>query len=237
MPVSMEDTHEDIHNVIKERISTLLSLYILFMIILGIPALFFLLYLNVAALSFESLGLSPQGAFFVFALSLIGSVINIPIKRERVVTRQTIPSLFSMFFYYPPMIQEQVLAINFGGAVVPLVFSLYLLPKAPFFRVVLATATVSIICYLVARPVPGRGIMMPAMVPPLTAALSSMVFARGNAGVVAYISGTMGTLIGADLMHIEELRRTGPGVLSIGGAGVYDGIFLAGLIAAFLAAK
>ena len=64
-----------------------------------------------------------------------------------------------------------------------------------------------------------------------------MLLARGDAGVVAYISGAMGTLIGADLMHLKDLRRMGPGVLSIGGAGVYDGIFLAGLIAAFLAAR
>jgi uncharacterized membrane protein len=215
----------------------LLPLYILIMLVLGIPALFFLLYLNVAALSFEALGLSPQGAFMVFALSLIGSIINIPIKRERIVRQQPIPTLFSMLFYYPPVIQEQVLAINFGGAVVPLVFSLYLLPRAPFVQVALATAAVSIVCYLVARPVPGRGILMPAMVPPLAAALSAMVFARTNPGVAAYISGTVGTLIGADLMHLDDMRHTGPGVLSIGGAGVYDGIFLAGLIAAFLASK
>ena len=145
--------------------------------------------------------------------------------------------MFSVFFYYPPVIQEQVLAVNFGGAVVPIVFSLYLLPRAPFFPVVLATLTVSVICYLVARPVPGRGILIPAMVPPLAAALSAMVFARTNPGVAAYISGTVGTLIGADLMHLKDMRRTSQGVLSIGGAGVYDGIFLAGLIAAFIASR
>ncbi|MGI6660430.1 MAG: DUF1614 domain-containing protein [Bacillota bacterium] len=215
----------------------MLPLYLLFMIVMGIPALFFLLYLNVAALSFESLGLSPQGAFLVFALSLLGSVINIPVKREQTITRPAVPSLLSIFFYYPPVVQERVLAVNLGGAVVPLAVSLYLLPMAPFIAVVLATAIVSVICYTVARPVPGRGIAMPAMVPPLTAALSAVILARGSAGTVAYIAGTMGTLIGADLMHLKDLRRMGPGVLSIGGAGVYDGIFLAGLIAAFLAAR
>ena len=172
----------------------------------------------------------------MFALSLLGSVINIPIKREQIVTRRAFPVLFPVFFYYPPVVQDRVLAINLGGAVVPMAVSLYLLPKAPLSKTVLATAVVSVICYMVARPVPGRGIMLPAMVPPLAAALSAVVLARGNAGVVAYIAGTMGTLIGADLMHLKHLRRT-PGVLSIGGAGVYDGIFLAGLIAAFLAAR
>ncbi len=207
------------------------------MVILGIPALFFLLYLNVAALSFESLGVSPGGAFLLFALSLVGSVINIPIKRERLITRRSFPALFSMFFYYPPIVKEQVLAVNLGGAVVPIIFSLYLLPRVPFFATMVATTIVTVICYSVAKPVQGRGILIPAIVPPLTAALSSMIFARGNAGAVAYIAGTMGTLIGADLMHLRQLQRLGAGIISIGGAGVYDGIFLAGLIAAFLAAK
>ena len=63
-----------------------------------------------------------------------------------------------------------------------------------------------------------------------------MIFARSNPAPPAYIAGTIGTLIGADLLHLEEMKRTAPGILSIGGAGVYDGVFLAGLVAAFLAA-
>ena len=60
-----------------------------------------------------------------------------------------------------------------------------------------------------------------------------MLLTRGrNAAPVAYISGVMGTLLGADLLHIGDLPAVG--ILSIGGAGVFDGIFLTGILAAFL---
>ncbi|QUL98571.1 MAG: DUF1614 domain-containing protein [Candidatus Fermentithermobacillus carboniphilus] len=213
----------------------LFPLYLLLLILLGVPTLFFLLYLNVAALSFGKLGLSPQGAFFLFTVSLMGSVVNIPVFSRTVVVRRPVFPVFPMFFFYPPAVQEQIVAINLGGAVVPALFSLYLLPRAHLLPVLISTAMVAVACYLAARPVPGRGILMPAFIPPLAAALSALLFSRDNPAVVAYISGTMGTLIGADLLHLGEILRMGPGILSIGGAGVYDGIFLAGLVAALLA--
>jgi len=43
----------------------------------------------------------------------------------------------------------------------------------------------------------------------------------------------MGTLLGADLLHLREIRKY-PGIISIGGAGVFDGIFLTGIVAVFL---
>ena len=53
--------------------------------------------------------------------------------------------------------------------------------------------------------------------------------------VIAYTSGTLGTLIGADLLNSTGSRDLGAPMVSIGGAGTFDGIFLAGVIAAFLA--
>jgi len=209
-------------------------LHLLFLILLGIPALFFLIYLNVVALSFEVLGLSSQGAFFLFALSLMGSVINIPVASREVITRRPLFSGFPFFFYYPPMIEEQVIAVNLGGALIPSAFSLYLLPRSNLIAVILSTVTVSLVCYYTARAIPGRGILIPTFIPPLAAALSALVFSSNNPSVTAYIAGTVGTLIGADLLHLKEILRMGPGVLSIGGAGVYDGIFFAGFVAAFL---
>lgn len=222
-------------HVYKGEVEMLFPIYFLLFLILGIPTLFFLMYLNVAALSLGKLGLSPEGAFFLFTLSLMGSVVNIPVYTRKVwVERPEFP-WFPMFFYYPPAIQDQVVAVNLGGCVIPTLFSLSIMHRANFGAVLASTAVVAATCYAVARPVQGRGILMPAFIPPLVAALSAIVFSRRNPAVVAYIAGTIGTLIGADLMHLKETMRMGPGVLSIGGAGVYDGIFLAGLMAAFLA--
>ncbi|MDP2663865.1 MAG: DUF1614 domain-containing protein, partial [bacterium] len=50
----------------------------------------------------------------------------------------------------------------------------------------------------------------------------------------AFVSGTLGVLIGADILNLRKIQRYG-GFLSIGGAGVFDGIFLVGVISALLA--
>jgi len=52
------------------------------------------------------------------------------------------------------------------------------------------------------------------------------------APVIAYVSGTLGTLIGADLLNLKRLGELGAPVASIGGAGTFDGVFLSGIIAA-----
>ncbi|MBA4358890.1 MAG: hypothetical protein C0405_14315, partial [Desulfovibrio sp.] len=99
-------------------------------------------------------------------------------------------------------------------------------------------------CYLLARPTPGIGIAVPVLLPPAIAALTVLLLVPNLPGQesvaprAAYMAGTLGTLIGADIMHLLN-RRTwallDAPLLSIGGAGTYDGIFLAGVIAVLLA--
>ena len=95
---------------------------------------------------------------------------------------------------------------------------------------------VAVVSYVMARPVPGIGIALPVFVAPLMAAFIAIFMApSAYAPSVAYISGTLGTLIGADIMHIKDLGKVQAPVLSIGGAGTFDGIFLAGIIAVLFA--
>jgi putative Mg2+ transporter-C (MgtC) family protein len=49
-----------------------------------------------------------------------------------------------------------------------------------------------------------------------------------------WITSAIGTLIGADLLNLRKIRGLGAPVASIGGAGTFDGIFLAGIIAVLL---
>ena len=51
----------------------------------------------------------------------------------------------------------------------------------------------------------------------------------------AFIAGVLGPLIGADLLHLRDIRTIATGMLSIGGAGTFDGIVLSGIFAAVLA--
>jgi uncharacterized membrane protein len=45
----------------------------------------------------------------------------------------------------------------------------------------------------------------------------------------------MGTLIGADLLRVYQIKKLGSPFMSIGGAGIFDGICLAGLVSVLLA--
>ena len=47
-------------------------------------------------------------------------------------------------------------------------------------------------------------------------------------------SGVLGPLVGADLLHLDDIAEIGTGMASIGGAGTFDGVVLSGLVATLL---
>ncbi len=55
------------------------------------------------------------------------------------------------------------------------------------------------------------------------------------APALAYVVGSLGTLIGADLLNLGNIQGLGAPIASIGGAGTFDGIFLTGILAVLLA--
>jgi uncharacterized membrane protein len=52
---------------------------------------------------------------------------------------------------------------------------------------------------------------------------------------LAYVTGTLGTLIGGDLLNLGRVHDLEASAISIGGAGTFDGIFVTGILAVFLA--
>jgi uncharacterized membrane protein len=129
-----------------------------------------------------------------------------------------------------------VIAVNVGGAVIPTLMSLYLLGKRRLWlNGAIATAVVAIVLHWLANPVPGVGIVVPVFLPALVTAIIALLLSRENAAPLAYIGGSMGTLIGADLTNLDKIRGLGAPVASIGGAGTFDGIFLTGILAVLLA--
>jgi uncharacterized membrane protein len=205
----------------------LLGLFASFLLIILL-----LLFFNVVTFSFEKLGVSPQLAMIVLFLTLIGSLINIPIgKRTTEYTRHVRFGWFEI-----PVQEESGLAINLGGAIIPAALSFYLLTKAPLLPTLISMALMILICKFLTRPVPGRGLAIPMFIPPLCAALFAVLLAGDFAAPVAYISGVLGTLIGGDLLNLGKAKRLGSGIVSIGGAGVFDGIFLVGVFSVILTA-
>jgi uncharacterized membrane protein len=76
---------------------------------------------------------------------------------------------------------------------------------------------------------------MPVFVAPVSAALLALTLDASHSAPLAYIGGTMGVLIGADLLRLNDIRSLGSPFASIGGAGTFDGIFLSGIVAVLLA--
>lgn len=75
---------------------------------------------------------------------------------------------------------------------------------------------------------------MPPFVAALSAAASALLLDRPRAPRTAFVAGTMGTLIGADLLNLDRLNTMGAPVASIGGAGTFDGVFITGITAVLL---
>ncbi len=208
-----------------------LSLILLILFIFSLPILLFFFQIHIAGRALNKLGISRNMAVFIIFLSLIGSAINIPLAEHKINSNESFVCPYN-YLAFPKLSDKQIIAINVGGAVIPLLICLYLLPKAPLLRTIVATIISSFIVYKLAYPVPMVGVAVPVFIPPVVAAGLALLLSPRNPTPLAYISGVLGVLIGADLMNFGCL--TTPGVMSIGGAGVYDGIFMVGIISALL---
>ena len=206
------------------------------------------LFLDLARTAFTKIGFSWSQALIVLLASLLGSSINIPVANLECSTplvRERYVRAFGMVYRVPVVDVvscQTLLAVNVGGAVIPTLISMALIYRFPqsLSYALVAIAFVAVLTNRVARPVKGLGIVTPALLPPLSAALAAMllVYAGGAQHdlifLIAYVGGTLGTLIGADVLNLNKIRDLGAPVASIGGAGTFDGVFLAGLIAVLL---
>ncbi|OGP71595.1 MAG: hypothetical protein A2Y80_08710 [Deltaproteobacteria bacterium RBG_13_58_19] len=217
-------------------------LIFLLMLLFFFLALILLPFLLVGMIgeAFIRLGLSPHMIFWLLILTLLGSLVNIPIytMEGREVWEEQEISYFGMRVRLPraPTREKTVLAVNVGGALIPTLLSLYLLSKMPFtLGLPIMLALVIVVIYRLAQPVKGLGIAVPGLVPPILAAVGAFFLCPPELRAPsAYIASTMGTLIGADLLKLREITRLGAPVASIGGAGTFDAIFFSGVIAVLL---
>ncbi len=180
--------------------------------------------IGILTAAFDKLGLSAQSAYLLFMTILMGSMLNLPLFSMKSESSETGEG-------------ETRILVNVGGCVVPVAFCIYLMQHHPLNLIVLLTAVsvVSLLCWKVSRQLPGIGIGMPVFLAPITAAAVSYLLDSENAAPLAYISGTLGVLIGSDLLHLNDLKRMSAPFASIGGAGSFDGIFITGIVAVLLA--
>lgn len=171
-----------------------------------IPQLFF----QFLQKGLENVGLNPQVAVSILVLIVVGSLFNIPLSKR--------------------------MSINAGGALIPLLLAAYFFLKVPFGPAMIAVVIMVMVGKLFSRVVPGRGVVLSPFFPAIIAVFVAFMIAPLFAARIAFISGVLGIIIGADLLNtVRILRKENGVVLSIGGAGVFDGIFLISVLSALIA--
>ncbi|MFY9750908.1 MAG: DUF1614 domain-containing protein [Methanoregula sp.] len=211
-----------------------------------------LLFLGLAGKAITSLvGLSWLTATALVILILLCSFVDIPMWKVR---RETIRVPHSGMGQFPDEVTtgeggglwETTIAVNLGGAILPLVLSVYLLDRASlvmsgdmvYLKVLAGILLVAAIAYVTTRPMVGVGIRAPLFIPGLTALLCGVLLAGGpglSAGVIAFVSATVGTLLGANIAHLYRVGDLEVPRFSIGGAGTFGAIFIGCLLSALIA--
>lgn len=134
------------------------------------------------------------------------------------------------------------LAMNAAGFLVPLAVALKMLAegRAPFWWTMLALGLTTAVAYMSSYAVPNEGVLLYYRLPAVTAAVLALVIAHRNpraVGPIAFVAGAGGVIVGADALRIHELLVTPEQHrIIVGGAGVFDGIFLVGILAPLIAA-
>lgn len=179
-----------------------------------------LVYFGLAHRLLDRMRLTDRQALFVLGALILGSFIDIPLSRGRV-----------------------EVSLNVGGALVPLGLAIYLLARAgttkEWVRAAVATvATAGLIYYIggflmTNDPNEPGMILDPLYVYPLVAGVTAYILGRSRRA--AFVAATLGVL-GMDVIHYIWLSTTGTaGTVHFGGAGAFDSVVFAGLVAILLA--
>ncbi|MBI2478301.1 MAG: DUF1614 domain-containing protein [Planctomycetia bacterium] len=207
--------------------------------------------INAMQTALTKLHLHSVVGFGVMIGIVAGSFVNFPLYRlEREFEQVEAPSRWHRWLGRVPLVRrtktETIIAVNLGGCLIPLALACFELlvvawhaPQAMWALVIASLANI-LACYRFARPIQGLGIAMPAMLPPAVSVGVTWLLLMSPdydpvRAPVAFVAGIAGPLIGADLLHLRDISRISVGVLSIGGAGTFDGIVLSGMLAALVA--
>ena len=228
----------DIRFVSFGPLSVLAIILLIGIVVLIIP----LLLVGLIGKAFTALGLSWITAIALILLMLIGSLVTIPVYRmKRDVMRMT-PSADGTLPGDSDW--ELALGVNFGGAILPLALSIYLMYKAGFgsmhslLPVGAGIIAVACIAYAAARVVPGAGIQVPLLMPALTAILVSLILVGGtgtSASVSALTGGVIGTLLGGNIARLGDVKNSGASQFSIGGSGTFASVLICCILPALIA--
>jgi uncharacterized membrane protein len=204
--------------------------------------LFAFIEVGIMRAAYQRLGIPPRIVTVLLFGMILGSYVNLPVatlSAPKIIQNQVV-YFWGIPYVVPHMVHagRTIVAINLGGALIPVTVCVYLLARfRAFLTTAIATVIVTGFVYCSSQVVPGVGVAVPTLVPGLIAAASGYLFKsfRAPAVAIAFVAGTLGCLIGADILNMPQVARMHAPVVSIGGAGTFDGVFVSGIIAALLA--
>jgi len=135
------------------------------------------------------------------------------------------------------------LAANVAGCLLPVGVGLAVLltRRAPALETLVMLGLGIVASFFASHVVPERGVLLSFRLPALALGVVAAALFHDRpraelAGAVAFASGGIGVLVGADLLHLRELTMGGgAGRIVLGGAGLLDGILLVALLASAIA--
>lgn len=185
------------------------------LLVLAAVVLAVVVVLHLTFAGFSMVGLTPLEVSLLLFVSPFLAPVNVPVWRE--------PGV--------------LFGANLAGVGVPAYLSLRFLRsrRLPAWKGLLGLAAVAWVAHRWAEVEPGRGILVPALPLVVVAALVGATLAGRSwreVGPATYVSGAMGTLVGADLVNMGAFvdpTREDEVFMVVGGAGTLDAIFLISL--------
>lgn len=176
-----------------------------------------LVYFGIAHRILDRMRLTDKQALLFIAAIIVGSFIDIPLMRAPV-----------------------ELSINVGGALLPALLAVWLILKADEtaekVRAIFATILVAVAVSLGSRYLPYEPENMfldPKLIYGVSAGM--IAYLAGRSRRSAFIGGVLGIVL-SDIIHMITIIRLGiSGTTDIGGAGAFDVVIIAGIVAVMVA--
>ncbi len=189
-----------------------MTIGIIILLVIGL-----LVYLGAAHRVLDKLYLTDSSAIFVIALMIIGSFFEVTINRTPLLT------------------------INIGGALIPIILSIYVLTKAGSAKewirtsiaIILTGAAIYAISLFFRNFGHGRDIIDPMYLFAISGGIIAYILGRSRRG--SFIAGTLGYLAFNLFTFFRALSGSINAQVRLGGAGVFDSIVLSGIFAVLIA--
>lgn len=219
------------------RFSIPMSIFIFIGFLLITPLLLFIFLILI------NIGINPLIAFTVTVISLITSSMNIMIAEVTYYTTP-FPDFIKLFPIFIQRIDKLFIELNIGGSLIPILISIYLILRYlvinyyVIFMFIISLVLASFVIWRYSRIIPNVGVALPSALPVILTLVFTLIATaifRANPLAFSYSLGALSTLLGADVMNLRKVIRYMRGYVSIGGAGVFDGIYLTSLLSLILA--